>query len=268
VGTWGVGGRSPGTQNGTLSLRVAIVALSSRPRQTTVRQSSHAGWLEVGACAAPVLTLLRPQCSPCCGPSAVYVPRACCRSAAVVQLRSGARPVHVRVQRCWDARQLLQGGAGTAGGNGRERGSGGRKRRDGGQTKHSIRCPRLLQAGMLGDSAGLQTRNNSGWSGRRDSNPRPIAWEAIALPLRHSRECRRSIPNPMAPVKRLCGGCGGAHATGRVRSPAKYRNPPRVRYTGPGASDQRIRVQDVPMDPEAHSGCGEGRDAGGRNLAC
>jgi hypothetical protein len=26
------------------------------------------------------------------------------------------------------------------------------------------------------------------WSGRRDSNPQPSAWEADALPLRHSRD--------------------------------------------------------------------------------
>jgi hypothetical protein len=26
------------------------------------------------------------------------------------------------------------------------------------------------------------------WSGKRDSNPQPSAWEADALPLRHSRE--------------------------------------------------------------------------------
>jgi hypothetical protein len=25
------------------------------------------------------------------------------------------------------------------------------------------------------------------WSGRRDSNPQPSAWEADALPLRHTR---------------------------------------------------------------------------------
>ncbi len=27
----------------------------------------------------------------------------------------------------------------------------------------------------------------AGWSGKRDSNPQPSAWEADALPLRHSR---------------------------------------------------------------------------------
>src|SRR5215212_7044704 len=28
------------------------------------------------------------------------------------------------------------------------------------------------------------------WSGRRDSNPQPSAWEADALPLRHTRSLR------------------------------------------------------------------------------
>src|SRR5690242_20419424 len=40
------------------------------------------------------------------------------------------------------------------------------------------------------------------WSGRRDSNPRPIAWEAIALPLRHSRiHCKTMIPLHVGKVK-------------------------------------------------------------------
>jgi hypothetical protein len=29
------------------------------------------------------------------------------------------------------------------------------------------------------------------WSGRRDSNPQPSAWEADALPLRHTRSLRK-----------------------------------------------------------------------------
>ena len=28
---------------------------------------------------------------------------------------------------------------------------------------------------------------HASWSGRRDSNPQPSAWEADALPLRHTR---------------------------------------------------------------------------------
>ena len=35
--------------------------------------------------------------------------------------------------------------------------------------------------------AAFSSQRYEDWSGRRDSNPRPIAWEAIALPLRHSR---------------------------------------------------------------------------------
>ena len=43
---------------------------------------------------------------------------------------------------------------------------------------------------------------NGPWSGRRDSNPRPIAWEAIALPLRHSRvQCIPMIPLQVGKVK-------------------------------------------------------------------
>ena len=34
----------------------------------------------------------------------------------------------------------------------------------------------------FGPSAARRSSNNDGWSGRRDSNPRPSAWEADALP--------------------------------------------------------------------------------------
>jgi hypothetical protein len=42
------------------------------------------------------------------------------------------------------------------------------------------------------------------WSGRRDSNPRPIAWEAIALPLRHSRVRIHSIHSARRRVNQRC----------------------------------------------------------------
>jgi hypothetical protein len=35
------------------------------------------------------------------------------------------------------------------------------------------------------DEAAMWCKEN--WSGRRDSNPQPSAWEADALPLRHTR---------------------------------------------------------------------------------
>ncbi len=40
------------------------------------------------------------------------------------------------------------------------------------------------------------------WSGQRDSNPRMMAWEAIALPLGDARMCKRilsQLPNPSHP---------------------------------------------------------------------
>ena len=39
------------------------------------------------------------------------------------------------------------------------------------------------------------------WSGRRDSNPRPSAWEADALPLSYSRSFP-NLPKPAEPVER------------------------------------------------------------------
>src|SRR3989441_6886476 len=41
-------------------------------------------------------------------------------------------------------------------------------------------------------SHALDTRN---WSGKRDSNPRPPAWKAGALPLSYSREYARATPS-------------------------------------------------------------------------
>lgn len=39
------------------------------------------------------------------------------------------------------------------------------------------------------------------WSGRRDSNPRIMAWEAIAVPLGYARIARDIIPAAPQPVK-------------------------------------------------------------------
>ena len=63
----------------------------------------------------------------------------------------------------------------------------GRHRRRGGRPTSASAVP----------SKRLQARPGAGWSGRRDSNPRPIAWEAIALPLRHSRVVMSAVyPTP------------------------------------------------------------------------
>ena len=49
------------------------------------------------------------------------------------------------------------------------------------------------------------------WSGRRDSNPRIMAWEAIAVPLGYARITRDIIPadfplvKPVIPKKLRCG---------------------------------------------------------------
>ncbi len=43
---------------------------------------------------------------------------------------------------------------------------------------------------------GEQWPFNTKWSGRRDSNPQPSAWEADALPLRHSRTAFRTSTLP------------------------------------------------------------------------
>src|SRR5882724_4134409 len=42
--------------------------------------------------------------------------------------------------------------------------------------------PKAVPPGLL-----AETERESGWSGKRDSNPRPPAWKAGALPLSYSR---------------------------------------------------------------------------------
>ena len=44
-------------------------------------------------------------------------------------------------------------------------------------------------------------RYRSGWSGRRDSNSRPSAWEADALPLSYSRSRARIDRRRPAPIQ-------------------------------------------------------------------
>ena len=46
-------------------------------------------------------------------------------------------------------------------------------------------------AGQQGEGAcGLLLRTPLSWSGRRDSNPRQLAWEARTLPLSYARSLR------------------------------------------------------------------------------
>jgi hypothetical protein len=57
-----------------------------------------------------------------------------------------------------------------------------------GRSRHGLRVGQLRSRWLVGSDTlptgfvnGAQIRNSWGWSGRRDSNPRPIAWEAIQL---------------------------------------------------------------------------------------
>src|SRR4030095_17013725 len=65
-----------------------------------------------------------------------------------------------------------------------------------------------------------------GWSGKRDSNPRPPAWKAGALPLRYSRlASRRGLPSRRAlPSSRKWWGEEDLNL--RRRSPADLQSAP------------------------------------------
>src|SRR5271163_4424778 len=60
------------------------------------------------------------------------------------------------------------------------------------------RSDAVLRTAMRGHG-GMEYERKT-WSGRRESNPRHTAWEAVVLPLNYARE--RSVPVAAAPVYR------------------------------------------------------------------
>lgn len=66
--------------------------------------------------------------------------------------------------------------------------------------------PRLESASQNWSRKSEKSQVQRNWSGRRDSNPRPSAWEADALPLSYARS--RRIILPQAPLRLIhCGNC-------------------------------------------------------------
>src|SRR6266513_6066041 len=79
------------------------------------------------------------------------------------------------------------------------------------------RRPRPYQGRALPTE--LHGRSDIVWSGKRDSNPRPPAWKAGALPLSYSRAC-------LSPSRRDSRWWGGEDLNPRRRTPADLQSAP------------------------------------------